>query len=60
MKLFKLNDMVYHITDEMQRRGMVTGILERPNGYVYLVAFGVEMPEQECFATEIQFEKQYF
>lgn len=53
MKIYRLNDMVKHITDDMHTIGMVTGILERPNGYVYLVTFGIDRPEHECYATEL-------
>ena len=39
-KKFNLGDIVYLITDEEQKRRMVTGILERSSGYVYYLSCG--------------------
>ena len=59
-KMFQLNDIVYHITDQHQTAGIVTGILERPTGYVYLVSFGIDYPEREYFATELIVNRNFF
>ena len=39
-KLFKLNELVYLITDVDQYERMVTGILEEENGYQYRLSLG--------------------
>lgn len=59
-KAYRLNDIVFHITDQHQNAGIITGILERPTGFVYLVSFGIDYPEKECYATELIEHKKYF
>jgi hypothetical protein len=59
-KIYKLNDIVFHVTDPEQNRGIITGILERPTGYMYLVTFGIACPEQYCYATELVCDRGYF
>ena len=39
-KLFKINELVYLITDVDQYERMVTGILEEENGYQYRLSLG--------------------
>ncbi len=54
-KEFKIGQLVYFVTDPEQIAFIVTGIIEREHGYVYLVSYGSN-PEVEVYSMEISNE----
>lgn len=54
---FDLEEIVYLRTDD-EAKGMVTGIIYRPNGTMYIVAWGTEN-EQHHYACELTRDKAF-
>ena len=57
-KKFKLGDIVYYVTDEMQAPAVITGVIERVGHYKYFVAN--KHGEYECYEMELSTEKTIF
>ena len=57
--MYRIGDIVYHKTDEIQEPRIITGLIKRPGDVItYLISH--KDGENECYDVELTNEKKIF